>query len=382
MPEYPTYPYGPAIEAQDQDRIITSPATSVTAFVGFVASGVEDRPVLVQSFREFEREFGAMEVGRLLSLAVHEFFLNGGRQAVVVRVGSVGPLGKDELIGSTATTGMNALLGAVDFNLLCIPDTFDLSDPDATAVAEAAIRLCEASHAFYLVDPPRTKGLHDIVAWVATLTASANAAVYFPAIKIANPRDNAQLLTVPPSGAVAGVVARTDANRGIWKSPSGNEATLNGGIHLALSLNDSESAVMNEMGINTLRSFPGRLPLVWGARTLAGAASRVDQFKYVSVMRLALHIQQALSRGTRWTVFEPIDEVMFAQLRLSIDAFMQGLFRDGALQGRTAREAYFVHCGAETTTISDMEQGIVNIQVGFSPSRPAEFVLLQLRQTR
>ena len=312
----------------------------------------------------------------------YEFFLNGGRQAVVVRVGSAGPPGKNALIGVTAGTGtgMNALQGAAEFNLLCIPDTFRLPDQDAIAVAEAAIRLCEASQAFYLVDAPATKGPADVVVWVDGLTPSANAAVYFPAISIANPRDNTQQLTVPPSGSVAGVIARTDTNRGVWKAPAGMGASLNGVIGLALSLTEAESAALNAMRVNPLRNSVAGRPMVWGARTLAGANSHVDQFRYVSVRRLALYIEQCLSGGMQWSVFVPNDEALWAQLRLDVGAFMHQLFRDGALQGSTARDAYFVRCGPDTTTASDIQDGVVIIEVGFAPSRPAEFVILHYRQ--
>lgn len=362
------------------DHVIPSLATSITAFVGFLRSGVQDLPVMVRSYRDFEREFGAIDADSLVSLAVHEFFLNGGRQAVVVRVGSAGTTSKDDLIGTTAGTGMNALQGAADFNLLCIPDTFRLTDLDATTVAEAGIRFCEASQAFYLVDAPAAQGASDIVNWVDGLTPSANAAVYFPAIIVVNPRDNTQQLTVPPSGSVAGVIARTDTNRGVWKAPAGMEASLNGVIGLALSLNAAEIAALNSMRVNPLRDSVAGRPMVWAARTLAGANSHVDQFRYVSVRRLALYIEQCLSRGMLWCAFVPNNEALWAQLRLDVGAFMHRPFRDGALQGSSAKDAYYVRCGRDTTTASDIEDGVVIVEVGFAPSRPAEFVILHYRQ--
>jgi phage tail sheath protein FI len=119
---------------------------------------------------------------------------------------------------------------------------------------------------------------------------------------------------------------------------------------------------------------------VWGARTLAGGDARSDEYKYVPVRRLALHIEESLLRGTQWAAFEPNDESLWAQLRVSIDVFLHGLFRQGAFQGSTPRDAWFVKCDAGTTTQDDINLGVVNISVGFAPLKPAEFVVLQLRQ--
>ena len=360
---------------------IAGVASSITAFVGFLRSGVVDTPVVLTSFKDFEREFGGIDRDSPLSYAVLAYFINGGGQAIVVRVGSAGPAGKDDLIGATATTGINALLGVAAFNLLCIPDTFDLSDPDAAAVANAAILLCQSRRAFYLVDAPRTKQLGDIVAWVDTLAPSPNAAVYFPAITMADPGDNTQHRTIAPSGAVAGLVARVDASRGLWKAPAGNDAALHGVLGLAVSISDGQNSVINRSRVNALRGFPGFGTVVWGSRTLAGADSHNNEFKYVPVRRLALFIQESLLRGTQWAAFEPNDEALWSQIRRDVGAFMEQQFRNGALQGRTSKEAYFVRCGSDTTTQSDIDDGVFNILVGFAPLKPAEFVMLDCRQT-
>jgi phage tail sheath protein FI len=183
-----------------------------------------------------------------------------------------------------------------------------------------------------------------------------------------------------PSGTMAGVYARTDSNRGVWKAPAGTDATLNGVIDLAAPLNDRENGTFNPKGVNALRSFPAYGRVAWGARTLKGSDAQADEYKYVPVRRTALFLEESLYRGTQWVVFEPNDEALWAQIRLNVGAFLQGLFRQGAFQGRTPREAYFVKCDRETTTQNDINLGIVNILVGFAPLKPAEFVVLKLQQ--
>jgi phage tail sheath protein FI len=183
-----------------------------------------------------------------------------------------------------------------------------------------------------------------------------------------------------PSGIVAGVMARTDVQRGVWKAPAGQDAALNGIQGLQVNLTDDENGLLNPLGINCLRSFPIIGRVVWGARTLRGADQLADEYKYVPVRRTALFIEESLYRGTQWVVFEPNDEPLWAQIRLNVGAFMQNLFRQGAFQGKTPREAYFVKCDKETTTQNDINLGIVNILVGFAPLKPAEFVIIKLQQ--
>lgn len=381
MPQPPGYPDIYVQEApRAVNRGIAGVHSAVTAFVGHLRQGPAELPVKVYSYAEFEREFGGLDRHCPLSYAVYFFFINGGGCAVVVRVGADGSTAiRQDLIGAGPATGMNALLEAEEFNLLCIPETFDLTDADANAVANAAIALCESRHAFYLVDPPKTKALSDIVAWVDELAPSKNAAVYFPAVHVGDPLDNGVKLSIAPSGAVAGVYARTDGREGVWKSPAGTDANLRGVTGLALMISNAESATINSKRINVLRSFPIYGHVVWGARTLAGADSQGSEYKYVSVRRLALFITESIARGTQWTVFESNDNSTWARVRLEVGSFMQGLFRDGALQGNSPREAYFVHCDADTTTRLDIENGLMNIEVGFAPTKPAEFLIVRIQ---
>ena len=348
-------------------RAIAGVATSTTAFVGGIAQGETGKAVGVASAAAFDTDFGGLDRDSPLSYAVHQFFDNGGSQAFVVRA-----QGHD---APAIIEAMEALRDVDLFNLLCVPDTFAMSEADAASVAAAAARLCEELRAFYIADAPATATLSSIVAWAETATASRNAAVYFPAVTFHDPLDGVQR-NMAPSGAIAGVYARTDQTRGVWKAPAGLDATLTGAFGLAVPLTDRGTSGINPLGVNALRSFPSG-HVVWGARTRRGADARADEYKYVPVRRLALFLEESVYRGTTWALFEPNDEPLWAQLRLNIGTFMHALFRQGAFQGRSANEAWFVKCDATTNTATDVSLGIVNILVGFAPLKPAEFVVLK-----
>jgi phage tail sheath protein FI len=212
-------------------------------------------------------------------------------------------------------------------------------------------------------------------------TANAmNAAVFFPRLKQPNPERDRQVEEFAPCGAVAGIFARTDSQRGVWKAPAGQEASLAGVPELSVPLTDDENGELNKLGVNCLRSFPVHGRLIWGSRTLQGADRLASEWKYIPVRRMALFIEETLYRNTKWVVFEPNDEPLWAQIRLNITAFMHGLFRKGAFQGMTPKEAYLVKCDKDTTTQNDINQGVVNILVGFAPLKPAEFVFIKIQQ--
>lgn len=280
-------------------------------------------------------------------------------------------------------TGIYALLEADLFNLLCIPlDTWSTADAGEVALWGAAAQLCRDEQAVLLVDPPSEWATFAAAeSGAAELTLrDRNAALYFPRIVTPNPLLQNRTSEFPPCGAVAGAIARTDAGRGVWKAPAGIDVNLFGVPQLALRLTDPQHGVLNQLGINCIRSFPVYGRILWGARTLDGADVLASEWKYLPVRRLALYIEESLRRGTRWAVFEPNDSPLWAQLRLSIGSFLASLFRQGAFQGSSASEAYFVKCDAETTTQADVDLGIVNIVVGFAPVRPAEFVVIKLQQ--
>jgi hypothetical protein len=207
-----------------------------------------------------------------------------------------------------------------------------------------------------------------------------NAALFYPRIRVANPLSSTGVIDdFVPCGAVAGVFARTDAERGVWKAPAGIEAGLSV-AGLTRSLNDADNGSLNPLGINCLRTFPLYGTVVWGSRTMDGADAMASEWKYVPVRRMALYLEESLYRGLKWVVFEPNAAPLWAQIRLNVGAFMNGLFRQGAFQGQTPKDAYFVKCDHETNPQADINKGIVNIVVGFAPLKPAEFVIIKIQQ--
>lgn len=527
MPVTPTYPGVYVEEIPSGVRTITGVATSITAFIGRAKRGPTDEPVTINNFGDFERIFGGLWAESMMGFAVRDFYLNGGGQAIIVRLYRADPgnpeaeppvptpktkatlnanglaleaaypgawgnslraridhntrpllpgeqanslfnltirddatgqieqhrnlsitagharqvdnvlknesklvvatalpatrpgahgdpaagqdvwgdndpetndkvatanqasdglaLNQDAFIGTGkegAKQGLYALENADLVNLVCLPSYLDTRDVDS-ALVTAAGAYCEKRRAMLLVDPLSTwtdkdKAKTGIGTGVGT--NSKNAAIMFPRLRQPNPLHDNQIEDFAPSGAVAGVFARTDAQRGVWKAPAGLDAVLVGVPQLSISLSDEENGELNPLGVNCLRSMPTGSRVVWGARTLQGDDRLASEWKYIPVRRTALFIEESLYRGLKWVVFEPNDEPLWAQIRLNVGAFMQNLFRQGAFQGSSPREAYFVKCDKETTTQNDINLGIVNILVGFAPLKPAEFVIIRLQQ--
>lgn len=508
MPSALTHPGVYIEEVPSGVRTIVGVATSITAFIGRAPRGLLDEPVRVQSFGEYERRFGGLVRESTLGYAVQQFFLNGGSDALVVRVANGGdrarftlppesPNGGDLILDATspgkwgsqlrvavdfdtrdlsgdeadqvfnltvieldpatglqanvevfrnvsvdpnasrfigavltqesnlvvmatpaptirpkaiplasavgpgtdgtdgsavtatqvegsrsAKTGLYALEKADLFNLLVIPPYAPGTDV-AKSTWDAATAYCKARRAMLIVDPPEAwNDAADVTPTNidAVATRDENAALYFPRLRMPDPLQENRLNDFVPSGTIAGLISRTDAQRGVWKAPAGIEATLFGVAGLTVPLTDGEHGVLNPQGVNCLRQFPGMGRVAWGARTLRGADNLASEWKYLPVRRLALFIEESLFRGTQWVVFEPNDEPLWSQVRLNLGAFMQNLFRQGAFQGSTPRDAYFVKCDRETTTQADINLGIVNIHVGFAPLKPAEFVVIKIQQ--
>jgi Bacteriophage tail sheath protein len=281
-----------------------------------------------------------------------------------------------------AKTGLYALEDVDLFNLLVIPEASE--GTGQTALLAEAIAYCIRRRAFMIVDAPAT--VVDFAAaqvWAGTASTplrSRNSALYYPRVRAQDPLKNNIVGTFPAAGAIAGLYARTDAERGVWKAPAGLTATIAGAVGTSYVLTDGENGTLNPLGINCLRTFPIYGTVAWGARTGNGADAMADEYKYIPVRRLALFLEESLYRGTQWVVFEPNDEPLWAQIRLNLGAFMHTLFAQGAFQGKTPREAYFVKCDKETTTQNDIDLGRVNIVVGFAPLKPAEFVIIRIQQ--
>ncbi|MFD2468081.1 phage tail sheath family protein [Amycolatopsis silviterrae] len=282
-------------------------------------------------------------------------------------------------------SGIYALLKTDIFNMLCLPGAPGLIGADN--ILDKALKLCVDRRAMLIADPdPNWKTPAAVstavkdAGFVLNGENGANAALYFPQIKQPDIKQENRVRDFPPCGAIAGIWARTDVRRGVWKAPAGTEATLSGVSALSVKLTDPQNGVLNPLGVNCLRGLPSVGNVVWGARTQRGADVLANQWKYLPVRRLALFVEESLFRGTQWVVFEPNDEPLWASIRLNVGAFMNTLFRQGAFQGRTPKDAYLVKCDATNNPQNDIDRGIVNILVGFAPLKPAEFVLIHIQQ--
>jgi phage tail sheath protein FI len=314
--------------------------------------------------------------------------LGGGPFSTAGAGGSdgVAPLVSDYIGDPVAQTGFHALDPVDIFNLLIIPGDGEVSEADYLNVIGPASVYCSDHRAFLLVDGPpswtangRPKVVEDTTKIdndVRKKVVKINSAVFYPRLIFNDVGINKP---IGPSGAIAGLMARIDSSRGVWKAPAGTEADLRNITGLEVNLTDLENGVLNKLGVNCERSFTSGL-VNWGARTLDGSDDFGSEWKYIPIRRTALFLEESLFRGTKWVVFEPNDEPLWAKIRLNLNAFMMSLFRQGAFQGSTPDKAFFVKCDAETTTQNDRNLGIVNIEVGFAPLKPAEFVIIKIQQ--
>lgn len=267
------------------------------------------------------------------------------------------------------------------FNLLVVPGITDNN------VLSNALSFAERKRAFMIVDAPYgasadgTGGFPEITTVMGTVPRSQNGAIYFPWLLSTNPV-RGTIEPMPPSGFVAGVYARTDSQRGVWKAPAGIAATVlnTTGPVLHGRMNDQRHGVLNLASINALRAFRAEGTVVFGARTLVADNSAFPQSKYVPVRRMTLFIEQTLIANLRWVVFEPNDGPLWNAIRSTVTNFMLSLFNQQALAGAKPSEAFQVKCDATTTTADDQANGIVNIVVAFAPLKPAEFVVIKIAQ--
>ncbi len=270
------------------------------------------------------------------------------------------------------------------FNLMILPRADGQTDTQREAVWGTASNFCLSRRAFLIVDP-RSDGrdwatVNEVESEIEDLRiglVTDHAAIYWPRLMVAR---NGGAKAIDPAGSIAGLMARIDANRGVWKAPAGIEAGIRGVRGVEHAMSDPENGIINPEAVNAIRVFATGV-VSWGARTMGGFDnSGNDDYKYVPVRRLALFIEESLYRGLKFAVFEPNDEPLWAQIRVAAGAFMNNLFRQGAFQGQKASDAYFVKVDSETTTQNDINLGIVNVIVGFAPLKPAEFVVITIQQ--
>lgn len=291
------------------------------------------------------------------------------------------PLDASNIIGADGG-GMNALDRTDGFDILYIPPYREDQIMHPSILSAAADR-CRANRAILLLDAPRgwstvddaKNGIKGIR--TALGDAAKDAALYFPNLLV--PDGPGHTLSAPAAGAVAGVIARNDSQRGVWKTPAGIEAVIEGASDIALSPSDNELSTLNMLAINCLRKLPDGRVVIWGGRTLDGADLSSSEWKYLPVRRLSLFIEKSLHKGLEWTVFEPNDRPLWSKVRASVEAFLLAQFHKGAFQGTVPRDAFFVRCGNDTTSAEELKKGALNLHVGFAALKPAEFIILRLQ---
>ena len=301
---------------------------------------------------------------------VRLFFENGGRRALICRVRGWrrGP-GRPTPRSWTAACRLDRARERV--NLVAIPP-LGPDDDVSRQTWNAAAAWAKRNRAMLIVDPPAgwQRAADVTAAAVEGLIAQSddltNAALYFPWLLAPDPLAGNRPAAFAPSGAICGIYARTDVNRGVWKAPAGPDGSVQGVTGLVIELTKAETDNLNPRGINTIRTFPARGSVVWGARTLRGADQLASDWKYVSIRRLALFIEASIDEGTQWAVFEPNDEPLWAELGANIGNFLYTLFRDGAFPGNRPQDAYFVRCDRTTMTQNDIDNGRVIALVGFA----------------
>jgi hypothetical protein len=242
---------------------------------------------------------------------------------------------------------------------------------DAPAAMVSAQDWASENRAMYILDPPWVADPKAMAQWLADtpILRDANTALYYPWVQGAGSE------STPPGGVVAGIYVRTDNERGVWKAPAGAAADLRGVQSVGYSVSEQEQEILNPLGINAIGQF-GSSPVVWGSRTL----SSDPEWKYISVLRLGLLIEASIEQGTRWAVFEPNNEALWAGVSQAVETLLHDLWRDGALAGAGPQDAYFVRCGRETMTQDDIDEGRLIIEIGFAPLKPAEFVIIRIHQ--
>lgn len=364
-------------ETGTTNKTIAGVSTSTTVLIGTLPNGRQYTTTHIRSLQELERTTAGLKTNNTASLVAKQFFENGGRNLWFISTGI--------RLSRTAIPflkGLSLLSKIPFFNMLIIPETTLLPDREAAKVFQAAVSMIEEHRAIYFLDPPQQDVLRhtvkDLASWfkVQVGIRHPNVLLYFPRIQVRSRIASLAKVTIPVSGTMAGLFARLDGTRGVWKAPAGPEATLQGVVGLDQILTSRDTDLLTSANINTLKQIPSSLYVAWGARTL----SSDPEWKYVPVRRTALFLESSIQQGTNWAVFESNGEPLWAQIRQSVEMFLEGLFRQGAFQGPRAKDAYFVKCGRETTTSADQTAGIINILVGFAPLKPAEFVVLKIHQ--
>ena len=376
-------------------RTIHEVPTSIAVFIGLATSGVMHKPIKIKNYTAYEKHFGPPHPNYDLATSVRLFFLNGGENCFVVNISDKSVLGSAENIHKLYQDAITSLDSVDTFNLLVITklqiDKNPMTDPVYLDILAAASEYCTNKRAFLLIDPlnawDSSENVTDHQEFNITKIRSTviieNSASYFPRIEVqefdSTTNTNITKL-IGPAAAIAGIMARTDATRGVWKAPAGVEAALAGIKGVDLVLTNSQNDALSKEGINCIRVFESGI-VCWGARTLAGSDDLNSEWKYVSVRRFAIFLEHSIHQGTSWVVFEPNEEATWDAIRSAVNIFIMGLFKRGAFQGTTPKEAFFIKCDS-STNIQTAQGSSMRIIVGFAPIKPAEFIILQIQHTK
>ena len=377
MPNETHYPGVYVEELPSGPRSIAGVPTSVALFIGIAPQGTAGRAIRIRSAVDVHREVGPPGPGNLLGASLLDFLDNGGRDAWALCVSG----------DATLTPASPAYLAALDLlletdGLVAQVEHFNLLVAPGLTHVPTIVRLqalCRERFAFLLLDAPSGADQAAVVAHAQALSAGPDAsysALYDPWVQVSDPVAPGVPRLAPPSGLVAGVYARIDEAVGVWKAPAGLTATLAGVTGMARVIDDSAQDVLNPMGVNALRQFPQYGPVIWGARTLD---TRLVEVRYVPVRRTLMFIEDSVSSGLQWAVFERNDEALWAAVRNSVQQFLLDLWRQGALYGASLEQACFVACGRGTTmTDADVAAGQLRVEVGVALVLPAEFIVVNI----
>ncbi len=323
------------------------------------------------------RSEDALAVRRPANTPADEVFQIGdATEGGIITGVTAGEEGLAPLTDATYSAGFQLLDNVTDFSLLAVPGV------GSAAIFDEGVGYCAGrslQDVFYVGETGRfTETPAEAESFRTDLrTPNSFGALYYPWILAADPTGRSpEPVPLPPSGFITGLYARIDSSRGVWKSPAGTEASLNGARGLQVVLNDIENGNLNKRGVNCIRQFPTAGIVSWGARTIHSD----PEWKYISPRRMAILLRVSIYNGIQWAVFEPNDEPLWGALRQNITSFMTILFRQGAFQGASPTEAFFVKVDSETTTQDEINLGIVNVLVGFAPLKPAEFVVVKISQ--
>jgi uncharacterized protein len=430
----------PGVYVEEIDRgtkPIEAVGTSTAAFIGITAEAsykkldpdtgklVPDpdqesrlnKPTLVTNWTQFTTIFGEFHPGAYLPDAVYNYFANGGGtcyitslralnenaqeakpprrrretasassdavvEAVPTPAGFV-PLSVEEIVGDPATrTGLGGFEALDDIRLVLCPDVmagYDGSEESKgriKMVQEALITHCKLmKYRFAVLDTPPQLNAQQAMEWRQFLNFDSDyAALYYPWLVVPDLSGAGTSKIVPPSGHIVGIFNRSDSERGVHKAPA-NEVISNA-VGVEFNITKGEQDVLNPIGVNCIRAFPGRGIRVWGARTLSSNAA----WRYINVRRLFITVEASMDIGLQWVVFEPNDSTLWAKVRRDVTSFLRGVWRSGALFGTTPEQAFYVKCDEELNPPEARDLGQLVIEVGMCPTKPAEFVIFRITQ--